>query len=224
MKLQSLYYLFSRTKLRSYVSDWPPELSANLRYNCQPDDLEMNWISNDPQTSRGKNPPVGKLTAYLPHTLITSDLGTWNHTFRLRYNYFLPEDPSIAVFSETQRAPVPSAWRGKDRGCFGLGFRYRCYGCCSLEVRSPCTARIIVGSGMHYKMPSRVIRHWNAEERLLLVDWTELYDSYFAQERKTTEKTRGTGTSKGYHRLEEGTVPLEHEQLISKPQYTFAEP
>lgn len=76
-------------------------------------------------------------------------------------------------------------------------------------MRPSCTARVVVGSRWQYKVPSKVIRHWNAEGRLLLVDWPELYESYLAQERKRKNQKRTEEIVKRYRKLEERTLTTE---------------
>jgi hypothetical protein len=128
-------------------------------------------------------------TTCLPHTLITSDLGEWGRTAHLRFSHFLPENPSIAVFSETQNTPVPHTWRRRRSWFLGrFGFRCRLYKGC-LQVRPACRVRVIVGSGWQYKISLKSIQHWSAEAGLLLVDWDDMYEDYFAQEAKES----GTG-------------------------------
>ena len=180
---------FSGTKATSYAADCPPEPSETSRHNAQPDELDTDRSSDDPNTRRWKKPRARKPTDLFPHTLITSDLGTWGHTYSLRFNHMLAEDTSIALFSEAQMVFAPSGWRNNDnRGRSGLSFR--CHWCgCSLDICSPCTARMTVGSGAEYKIPSKLIRYWDAPARLLLVDWPDLYDLYFAQEKKSMKKT-----------------------------------
>jgi hypothetical protein len=76
-------------------------------------------------------------------------------------------------------------------------------------VRSRCTAGVIVGSGWQYKASSRAILHWDAEAELLLVDWIKLYDSYFAQEAKRSNRKRVGEVVRQFHRLEENTLRAE---------------
>ena len=133
---------------------------------------------------------------YLPHTLITSHLGCWNDTFELQFNHLLIEDPSIAVFSTEQRAPIPRRWRrdAEHRTCL---FPFR---------RLSCNAKVVVGSGWQYEVSEKVIRYWDPNVGVMLVDWHMLYNSYFARKKKTKNKKK-VGEIVGRHReLKETTL------------------
>lgn len=67
--------------------------------------------------------------------------------------------------------------------------RFRWHKCC-LEMRRPCTAKVIVGSGWKYNILSSAIRHWSTPDEVLLVDVDELYNDYFVQTRKERNKER----------------------------------
>jgi hypothetical protein len=141
--------------------------SYDSRKTCQPDDTTF------------KN-----LTAHLPHTLITSDLGARGRNFHLRFSHFLPEDPSLAVFAETQHTPVPVTWRQQRvRSAWKLNMRFR-WTRKGLQLQSPCTVKVVVGARWQYKVPMRTMHYWNAANGMLLIDWEELYANYFAQEEK----------------------------------------
>jgi len=128
---------------------------------------------------------------HLPHTVITSDLGYRDHKFKLQFNRFLAEDPSIAVFSIDQEAPVSSTWRDeRSRNNCRLNSRY---GRTRLLItgRSHCNASITVGQGWSLGVSIKGIRYWNAEDGVLLVDWSQIYADYFAQAQKRLKKGKG---------------------------------
>jgi hypothetical protein len=153
------------------------------------------------------------LTPYLSRTLINSNLGEWDQSFRLHFSHFLAEDPSIAVFSESQHAPVPTAWRRQQaRGRRRIDIRCRWLKG-KLQVRSPCAVRVTVGSWWEYKISLHAVRHWSASDRMLLVDWAAMYDNYFAQDRKNSNKERATDMVKRFRRLEEHTLVRETGRL-----------
>jgi hypothetical protein len=76
-------------------------------------------------------------------------------------------------------------------------------------VRSRCTAGVIVGSGWQYKACHKAILHWDAEAEVLLVDWIELYDSYFAQQAKSSNRKRVGEVVRRFRKLEENTLRTE---------------
>jgi hypothetical protein len=141
--------------------------SYDSRKTCQQDDTTFRTF-----------------TAHLPHTLITSDLGTRGRNFHLRFSHFLPEDPSLAVFAETQDTPVPVTWRQQRvRPTWKLNVHFR-WTRKGLQLRSPCTVKVVVGSRWQYKIPMKTMHYWSAANGILLVDWEDLYADYFAQEEK----------------------------------------
>jgi hypothetical protein len=145
------------------------------------------------------------LTAHLPHTLITSDLGTRGRNFHLRFSHFLPEDRSLAVFAETQDTPVPVGWRQQRvRPAWKLNVRFL-WTRKGLQLRSPCTVKVVVGSRWQYKVPMKTMHYWSAANGMLLVDWEDLYADYFAQEEK--EKNGKQTREKGdWFRKREATI------------------
>jgi hypothetical protein len=48
---------------------------------------------------------------------------------------------------------------------------------------------------------------------MLLVDWAAMYDNYFAQDRKNSNKERATDMVKRFRRLEEHTLVRETGRL-----------
>jgi len=69
-------------------------------------------------------------------------------------------------------------------------------------VRSPCIVRVIVGCRWQYKISAKSIRHWSAEAGLLLIDWNDMYDDYFAQDSKEKNKKRAHEIVKKFRKLE----------------------
>ncbi|KAF1941385.1 hypothetical protein EJ02DRAFT_455192 [Clathrospora elynae] len=206
MRKKSFLKLFGVHKTRSRDTDEAVEPSEPSYRKDRDIQSTPDWTSHDPKACWGKETTTSdSLTAYLPHTLITSNLGCWHHTFRLRFNRFLAEDPTIAVFSVEQWAPVSNAWRSEPgRSCCNLRAdrqRPKLFP----RARSQCTATVIVGCGLQYTISHWAIRHWNAEARLLLVDWAELYDSYFAREKSRKDKKRVNEMVQRYGNMEEST-------------------
>ncbi|RMZ69533.1 hypothetical protein GMOD_00006360 [Pyrenophora seminiperda CCB06] len=152
---------------------------------------------------------------YLPHTIVTSDLGYRDHKFKLRFNRFLAEDPSIAVFSVDQEAPVSSTWRNeRSRNNCRLSSKY---GRARLLVtgRSHCNATITIGHGWPFGVSMKEIRYWNAEDGILLVNWSQLYSSYFAQAEKRSIR-RKDGKIVDAHRYMEGSASKSEPERSSK--------
>jgi hypothetical protein len=133
---------------------------------------------------------------YLPHTLITSHLGCWRDTFHLQFNHLLAEDPSIAVFSTGQWAPVPRRWR-RDAEHRGSLFPFR---------RLSCDAKVVFGSGWQYEVSEKVIRYWDLNDGIMLVDWHMLYSSYFARKKWKKNKKKVGEVVNRYRELEETTL------------------
>jgi hypothetical protein len=135
---------------------------------------------------------------YLPHTLITSNLGCWYSTSRLQFNHLLTEDPSIAVFSTEQWAPVPRTWRNRQRDI-----------CLFPITRLTCDAKVVVGAGWQYEVSKKAIRYWNSKEGVMLVDWHMLYSSYFTQANKTENRKTVGMIVERYRNLEGTTLRTE---------------
>jgi hypothetical protein len=120
---------------------------------------------------------------YLPHTVIASDLGSPDGNFLLEFNRTLSENSTLAVFSLRQEAPVADAWR-HDRRRAGCWSQF-------LSTAPPrCSATVSVGSYWPFRLSSQAIWYWNAEDGVLLVDWSKLYSDYFAQARSNKSKRR----------------------------------
>jgi hypothetical protein len=191
MRYQSLSSLFKKHR-----SDPPTHKDPQPRqWSSEPTRCESdcnNSVSSPslPKTCHVEATAPPRLAAYLPHTLIISDLGTWGRTFQLRFSHFLPQDPSVAVFSVSQKAPVPSTWPSNQaKRPWRVNIRCRWKRGC-LEMRRSCASKVIVGSGWQYSISSSALRHWSAPSEVLLVDLYELYDDYFAQERKEKNRER----------------------------------
>jgi hypothetical protein len=191
MRYQSLSSMFKKQRPDPPTAEDPQhrQLSSEptrYGYDCN------HSVSSPslPETYHVEETAPPKLTAYLLHTLVISDLGTRGHTFQLRFSHFLPQDPSIAVFSASQEAPVPSTWPSNQaKRPWRIKIRCRWKSGC-LEMRPSCASKVIVGSGWQYSIPSSALLHWSAPSEVLLVDLYELYDDYFARERKEKNRKR----------------------------------
>ncbi|KAF2823034.1 hypothetical protein CC86DRAFT_409806 [Ophiobolus disseminans] len=205
MPLRTFSGLFKRSRTDSTASDnsaqsqIPPTVSSD-RY--QRIDSISSWISYDPKDYHVEDTAPHKFMTCLPHTLVTSDLGAWGRAFRLRFSHFLQEDPAIAVFSQTQDTPVPYSWRCKRAWCPNV-FRFRCRVRKGVvKMRSPCIVRVIVGSRWQYKISPKSIRYWSLEAGIILVDWSDMYDDYFAKDGKRKNKQRAHAIVKKFRKLE----------------------
>ncbi|KAK1917902.1 hypothetical protein P3342_000620 [Pyrenophora teres f. teres] len=174
---------------------------------------------------------------YLPHTVIRSDLGYRDHKFKLQFNRFLAEDPSIAVFSVDQEAPVSSTWRDeRSRNHCRLSSKYG-RARLLLTGRSHCNATITVGNEWPFRVSMKGIRYWNVEDGVLLVDWGQLYASYFARTEKRLNRRKDgedieVDRSMERNMLESdseearktcgdcGIVPAAHEELVMAHKHT----
>jgi hypothetical protein len=211
MGIKLLSSLFKRQKQELPVPDFSERcqlLPISARNNNLRIDSVGSWASYDLKTSSPECRDFHNVATYLPHILVTSDLGVWDHTSRLRFSHFLPEDPSIAVFSESQDAAVPNAWRhNQSWSPWRLNIRYR-WQKGGLQVRRSCTVRVIVGTRWQYKISMKAIRHWSAPAGMLLVDWNALYQDYFAQDGGKKNSKRAYKI-KIFRKLEERTVMTE---------------
>lgn len=119
---------------------------------------------------------------YLPHTIITSDLGSPKANFQLQFNRFLSEDSELAVFSLGQEAPVSEKWQEEQRA----GYFSRIFS----NPSSQCNAMASVGSYWPFGLSNRVIRYWNVDDGVILVDWGKMYTDYFTQAKSCKNKRR----------------------------------
>jgi hypothetical protein len=209
MRLQSVFSAFTRRMSNASTPQNAQQssVSAGARntHNGSLDSCE----SHEFKLCRSDAIRLCDLTPYLSRTLINSDLGDWDQTYPLRFSHFLAEDPSIAVFSESQHAPVPAAWRHHQaRGPWRINIRCRWLKG-RIQVRSPCAVRVTVGSWWEYKISLHAVRYWSASDRMLLVDWGALYGDYFAQDRKDLHRERADDMVKRFRRLEERALVRE---------------
>jgi hypothetical protein len=108
------------------------------------------------------------------HLLVPHGLGRgiWNHKQIIHFSHFLSEDPSLAVFSNTQNAPVPTGW-GKKRGWW----RYATHGNWR-EVRIVATLphppSSYTNKACLCKLSNKTPVHWNPSAGILLVNWMDL--------------------------------------------------
>jgi len=153
--------------------------------------------------------------AHLPHTIINSNLGCRNHTFRLQFNRFLVEDPTVAVFSVEQEAPISSVWRDEDRrSCYGWARIFS-------ASRSRCNVTMSVGQHWTLGVSNKSIRYWNMEEGVILVDWGQLYDSYFKQ-LKTKNQERSIAFAEQDYGQDEDLPPNRTMQRVSRTHHSPA--
>jgi hypothetical protein len=181
------------------------EPAQSFEPNCDVCGLTMSEEHPLPQHPHAPPPtPVRRIGStkhpmrYLPHTLITSNLGCWHNTLRLQFNHLLAEDPSIAIFSVNQSAPIPSSWHDKHRQI-----------CLFPITRLLGNATVVVGSGWQYGVSKKAIRYWDAEYGVMLVDWHMLYSSYFAQKNKRQNRKKVGEIVERYRKLEETTLRIE---------------
>ncbi|EMD66767.1 hypothetical protein GGP41_008161 [Bipolaris sorokiniana] len=120
---------------------------------------------------------------YLPHTVITSDLGSPDGNYQLEFNRVLTENSNLAVFSVGQEAPVSDTWQQDQQrvGCLSRLFS---------AGSSGCNATVSVGSYWPFKLSNQAIWYWHAEDGVLLVDWSKLYTDYFTQSRSSKNRRR----------------------------------
>jgi hypothetical protein len=168
-----------------------PKISNHFCNMCRRT-AELNPPRNPNTCTSGTATSHGGPVRHLPHTIINSNLGCRHHTFRLQFNRFLVEDPSVAVFSVQQEAPISVAWRAEDRR--GYCRFSKAYGWAQLfsASRSRCNVTMSVGQHWTLGVSNKSIRYWSAEDGVILVDWGQLYDSYFKQlETKNQKRSRG---------------------------------
>jgi hypothetical protein len=204
--------VFKRSRPDSSASEHAPQASLSFDAHLTKSERIGSFstqASYDLKTCQSNETNLRDLTRYLPHTLITSDLGEWGRNFCLQFSHFLPENPSVAVFLESQDSPVPNTWRHKQPWRpWRLNFRCR-WRKGELQVRSPCTVMVIVGSRWQYKISMQAVQRWSASARMLLVDWSEMYDDYFEQDRKKTNRLRTHVIVRRFRKLEEKSLVME---------------
>lgn len=158
----------------------------------------------------------GSPMCHLPHTVVNSNLGSRHDTFRLQFNRFLVEDPSIAVFSVGQEAPISGVWRDEDRrGCYGLSLAYG-WAQIFAAPRSRCNVTMSVGRHWTLGVSSEAIRYWSVQDGVILVDWGQLYENYFKQVEKTKDRQRPgrfPGRSRGH---DEETLPNRPRERVTR--------
>jgi hypothetical protein len=162
-------------------------------------DHSCDWCRRTTELSPARNPSLCRSATttshespvcHLPHTVINSNLGCRHQTFQLQFNRFLAEDPSVAVFSVEQEAPISGVWRDEDRrGCYGLDKTYEWAQIFSGSL-SRCHVTMSVGRHWTLGVSNKATRFWSAKDGVILLDWVELYDSYFRQMKKTKTKNR----------------------------------
>lgn len=141
---------------------------------------------------------------YLPHTIITSDLGSPDGNYQLEFNRFLSEDSDLAVFSLGQEAPVSDTWQEDQRGA-GCFSRIFCAGA------SRCSAMASVGSYWPFGLSNRVIRYWNVDDGVIIVDWGKMYNDYFTQAKSCKNKRRIERIVRRFRELEAERLRMDTE-------------
>jgi hypothetical protein len=187
MRLQSISSVFTRHRADASVSKDATKASPSFdaRYTkTEQIGSSSGWTSYYPKTCQSDVTSLRELVPYLPHTLITSDLGQWGQIYHLQFSHFLPEDPAIAVFLKSQDAPVPTTWRHKQSWRpwrLNICWRWRNG---RLQVRSSCTVMVNVGSRWEHKISMQAVQYWSASAGVLLVEWSDMYNDYFAHDGK----------------------------------------
>jgi hypothetical protein len=169
----------------------------------QPRTTPPRWFSSKASTSRRiEHAATQDLRSLIPYMSITSDLGVWDQTYHLQFSHFLVDDPSLAVFSRSQGAPIPVTWRSfRVCPCWRSYFRCRWKGC-RFQVRRPCIARVVIGSRGRHKLPPKAIRCWSAADGFMLADWDELCQDYFGRERINTNTSRSNEAASDLYEIE----------------------
>ncbi|KAH7091438.1 hypothetical protein FB567DRAFT_546164 [Paraphoma chrysanthemicola] len=209
MSFKSLKRLFTRRRGAEshdpHFLDQSQDRAEMSRPNRERVDSVGSCESSCSETSCIETVGEHNLLACLPHTFVTSNLADKDRSHRLVFSHFLAEDPGIAVFSKSQDAAVPTAWRHSRSWRTWVG--NICYGVRKGYISfRPCDIWVIVGFRWQYKISPRAIRYWSATAGLLLVDWNTMYDDYFAQERKKKNQKRTHDIVKKFRRLEKKTL------------------
>ncbi|OAL01168.1 hypothetical protein IQ06DRAFT_137958 [Phaeosphaeriaceae sp. SRC1lsM3a] len=172
-------------------------------------DSANNWKPYDFKICRVNWKNLDDLTPYLTQTQVASDLGSWQQIFQLQFSHLLPDEPSIAVFSESQTPPGPliSQYRPSRYRC-RLNLRYR-WRKKNLRFQALDPVKVIVGSRWQYELSMKSVRHWDSTMRILLVDWTELFEEYFELEGKPRNKRRVQEIVRRFRKLEQRTLTME---------------
>jgi hypothetical protein len=183
MQRKSFLHQFQRRQSR-------PQYESQRRNQSRIDSI-VRWFSRVFRSCR-KEPELQDFMPFLPHTFVTSNLGTQDEVFQLYFSHFLTGDPSIAVFSSSQYA-APTEWQPHR-----VNMRHGCRPN-HLNVRQVCTVSVIVGLGCQHDVSMTSIHHWDpAWGGMLLVDWEAMYEDYFARERMKKNKERALKIMKGY--------------------------
>jgi hypothetical protein len=69
-----------------------------------------------------------------------------------------------------------------------------------------------VGSRWEHKVSMQAVQYWSASAGVLLVEWSDMYDDYFAHEGKKNNKNRG---------FEDGLDPLTGNVCLCKLRVRF---
>jgi hypothetical protein len=114
-----------------------------------------------------------------PTTLIPRGVGRgkWNRKQTISFSHLLSEDPSIAVFSKTQNAPVPAGWREKRGGrLWKYVIRDNWRELRVLPPLAPYAASLYTDKACLNKASGNTPVHWNPSAGVLLVNWMDLHE------------------------------------------------
>lgn len=78
-----------------------------------------------------------------------------------------------------------------------------------IRQRPDYPARVVVGSRWGYTLSIKAVKYWNAEAGILLVDWSKMYEQYFAVAAKRRNKMRVKRTVNCNRDLEKKTLRIE---------------
>ena len=151
--------------------------------------------------------PVEYLPSSLSRTLLTSNLGTWDHRYQLRFSSIMEDNSSLAIFtSEKLDSKFGKSWERKpiqSQSMFKINHRLHNG---LPRTKSPCIVRAIVKDKWQYKICKEAIIMWDAEWGVLLVDYRKLLADYNVQEKSKKNRKRVANIVKRYHRLEESVL------------------